>query len=159
VVIASSGLFYYSSSLLAYLEDPVVKERLLNVIYREGTASGGFADWQCWCDFKVNGKNNPDALVLLNLKDFITTLLPEKWKVRSSESVLALGPLTFQMKGSSKTKLENGKADPAAKDYHNPQFNMSLSAVRKHHGKKGVKGKLTLFEGKAATVFSKAKII
>jgi len=153
----------YSSSLLAYLEDPVVKERLLNVIYREGTASGGFADWQCWCDFKVNGKNNPDALVLLNLKDFINSLMGEQWTVntggRFPNSTLSLGPLTFQMKGSSRTKLENGKPDPAAKDYHNPQFNMSLSAVRKHHGKKGVKGKLTLFEGNASTAFSKARII
>ena len=153
----------YSSSLLAYLSNPAAKRRLLNVIYREGTASGGFADWQCWCDFKVNGKNNPDALVLLNLKDFINSLMGEQWTVntggRFPNSTLSLGPLTFQMKGSSRTKLENGKPDPAAKDYHNPQFNMSLSAVRKHHGKKGVKGKLTLFEGNASTAFSKARII
>jgi len=135
----------YSSSLLAYLSNPAAKRRLLNVIYREGTASGGFADWQCWCDTKVKGKNNPNALVVFNLKDFIDLLMGEQWTVRPSEAVLALGPLTFQMKGSGK-----GKA------YHNPQFNMSLNAVRKHSF---VKGKLTLFEGDAATVFSKAKII
>jgi len=133
----------YSSSLLAYLEDPVVKERLLNVIYREGTASSGFADWHLWCDTRVNGKSNPDATVVINLKDLINLLMKEEWIVRESESVLALGSLTFQMKGSG------GKGTAA---YHSPQFNMSLSAVKKHYGDKGL---LEMFEGSTYEALSK----
>ena len=138
-ILWSSLPVHYANSLLAYLNNPVVKRRLLDVIYREGTASEGFVDWQCWCDTTVSGKNNPDDLVVINLKEFIDLQMGEQWKVRGSNSVLALGPTTFQMKGSGKGKSK-----------HSPQFKMSLSDLRKHYG-----GRLKMFEGDAASVFPK----
>ena len=67
-------------------------------------------------------KDDPDSIVEFDIEEIITQAKKKaKVKIRESQTVIELGPLTLQMKGSGKSGL----------NYHSMQFNMSLKDLTK----------------------------
>ena len=78
---------------------------------------------------KIDWIDNKAKLTILHevkcrtIADLKKAMMDHDWKMQDRGSVWKWGPLTLQMKGSG-SKTGAG--------YHSPQFNASLSALRKH---------------------------
>jgi len=107
-------------SLLSFLNKN--KRAIVEVVFRQGWAkeSKHYANKMIWCDSSVDGKGNVDNLCLFDMDEVIEKICQHTWRVRKSETVIDLGPLTLQMKGSGKGRAK-----------HYPQFNTSLNDLRK----------------------------
>jgi hypothetical protein len=109
---------------LEYFNQPKIVDRVLTTIFREGNIveSESFADHMLWCDSTNFGKGNTKELVMANISDIVENIKEkyQKWIVRESMTVLEIGPVTLQMKGSGKKKKP---------EYHSPQFNASISDI------------------------------
>lgn len=107
-------------SLLSFLNKN--KRDIVEVVFRQGWAkeSKHHASKMIWCDSSAAGKSSVDNLCLFDMGEVIEKICQHTWQVRKSETVIELGPLTLQMKGSGK-----GRA------YHYPQFNTSLNDLQR----------------------------
>jgi len=107
-------------SLLSFLSKN--KREIVEVVFSHGWAKDSeyHASKMIWCNSSVSGKSNVDNLCLFDMEEVIDKICQYEWSVRPSETVVELGPLTLQMKGSGK-----------GKSYHYPQFNTSLNDLRK----------------------------
>jgi hypothetical protein len=111
----------YRAALLDFFGSREVKVALLDIVLKQGMASADpmhEAGWMLWS----NGSEKSD---LNRVAAYVTDALVEvaaskEWEVRPSNSVLQLGPLTLQMKGSG-SKMSTS--------YHSLQFNASLSDI------------------------------
>ena len=116
------------SSLSQYSRDAILsflnknKRDIVDIVVRRGWAddSKDFANKMIWCDSSVHQKSDVEHLCLFDSEEVINTICEYDWEVRPRQTVLYLGPLTLQMKGSGK-----GEA------YHYPQFNCSLNDLRR----------------------------
>jgi len=107
-------------SLLSFLSKN--KREIVEVVFSHGWAKDSeyHASKMIWCNSSVSGKSNVDNLCLFDMEEVIDKICQYEWSVRPSDTVVELGPLTLQMKGSGK-----------GKSYHYPQFNTSLNDLRK----------------------------
>ena len=111
------------SALLSFFENN--KRCLVECALQKGWAKNpkAHAGFMLWSKSSASGKSSLDNMCLFDMKDVINKTCKHDWVVRPSQSVLALGPLTLQMKGSGNKKTWS---------YHDLQFNTSLNDLKKH---------------------------
>lgn len=111
------------SALTSFFEDN--KRYLVECALQKGWAKNpkAHAGFMLWSESSVSDKSSLDNMCLFDMEDVINKICEYDWVVRPRQSVLALGPLTLQMKGSGNKKSWS---------YHNLQFNASLSDLKKH---------------------------
>jgi hypothetical protein len=113
----------HRASLLDFFGSYKVKKALLEIVLKQGMASAGpmhEAGWMLWSDGP--GKSDLNSVSAYTTDALIEAAASEEWEIRPSNSVLQLGPLTLQMKGSGNKK---------GSSYHSLQFNASLSDIAK----------------------------
>jgi hypothetical protein len=104
----------------------IVKKRTLELVFSKGFCNNKEhqANIILWSNSEKNNKSSIKKISLLHIPHLIDNLMKYEWKIRESQTVWSLGPLTLQMKGS-------GKKD--GKSYHSMQFNCSLSDLKKEN--------------------------
>lgn len=108
-----------SVKFLEFLRDN--KKRILRGVFSEGTLPDNpetHASKIIWCDPTRYGKGNTEDIFVADIEKVVDYIVENfDWKIRKSDTVLELGPVTLQMKGSGKK---------GSSSYHSLQFNASL---------------------------------
>lgn len=108
---------------LSFLNRSDVKDAILSTVLSEGNVldTQAHAMKMLWCDSRTHGKGNSREAILVDIARLISSVSSKyEWKIKPSQTVLALGPLTLQMKGSGKK---------GGTSYHSMQFNASIKDI------------------------------
>jgi len=114
----------YRDSLWAFFGNYDVKKATMDIVLKQGMSSrdpAHNADWMLWSDGKH--KSDLDNVCVYKTDALINAIALQVWNIRPSNSVLEIGPITLQMKGSGGKKTTS---------YHSLQFNASLSDIERY---------------------------
>lgn len=108
---------------LEFLNRKDIKSAVLRMVLSEGNvaSSEAHARKMLWCDTRVHGKSNLEEAIVVDIEELVSSISNKfDWTVLPSETVLRIGPVTLQMKGSG---AKGGSS------YHSLQFNASIKDI------------------------------
>lgn len=112
-----------TTGALEFMNRRDVKSTILRIILSEGNVSSteAYANKMLWCDTRGHGKGNLKEAIVVDIPTLVESISQKyEWEIQPSETVLKMGPITLQMKGSGGT---------GSSSYHSLQFNASIRDI------------------------------
>tara|TARA_Y100000296_G_scaffold86644_1_gene127139 strand:+ start:2590 stop:3438 length:849 start_codon:yes stop_codon:yes gene_type:complete len=114
----------YQNSFRQYINNKKIRSAICDMVFSKGFCLNkeNHADYMIWSDSSIAGKNSIENMTACSIEKLKDNIINNEWRIRESNTVWEMGPLTLQMKGSGAKNSQS---------YHSPQFNASLNDLKK----------------------------